>query len=77
MVKVMVKIDSVLDAKKFSGICNTADFNISLVSGSYTTDAKSIMGLFSLDLSKPFELEADCEENNPVIKKLESFIIRE
>ena len=77
MVRATVKIDSVLDAKEFTGICNTADFTVDLLSGFYNIDAKSIMGLFSIDLSKPFEMQADCEENDPLIKKLEPFIMRQ
>ncbi|MDD3833625.1 MAG: HPr family phosphocarrier protein [Oscillospiraceae bacterium] len=76
MVKLVVKIDTVLDAKRFVSICNAADFDIDLVSGRYVVDAKSIMGLFSLDLSKPLELQADCDEDNVFLKKLEPFIAR-
>lgn len=76
MVKLMVKIDTVLDAKRFVNICNTADFDVDLVSGRYVIDAKSIMGIFSLDLSKPIELQAQCDEGNELIHKLEPFVVK-
>jgi len=38
-------------------------FDIDLVSGKYVVDAKSIMGIFSLDLSKPIDLSIHAEEN--------------
>ena len=77
MVKMTVKIDTVLDAKQFVNICNLADFDIDLISGRYVIDAKSIMGIFSLDLSKPLELQADCGEDEPLLKKLETFVVRD
>lgn len=77
MVKVMIKIDTVLDAKRFVSICNTADFDVDLVSGRYVIDAKSIMGIFSLDLTKPLELQAECSEDDPFLRRLESFLIHD
>ncbi|HBT65337.1 MAG TPA: serine kinase [Ruminococcaceae bacterium] len=77
MVKMTVKIDTVLDAKQFVNICNLADFDIDLISGRYVIDAKSIMGIFSLDLSKPLELQADCGEDETLLKKLETFVVRD
>ncbi len=46
-----VKFDNVVDAQKFVGICNDMDFKVELMSGAYIIDAKSIMGIFSLDFS--------------------------
>lgn len=45
-------------------VANTArhDFDIDLVSGRYIIDAKSIMGVFSLDLSKPIDVRINAEE---------------
>ena len=49
-------IDKVKDITKF-------DVDFDLVSGRYVIDAKSIMGIFSLDLSKPIDLNIHAEEN--------------
>ena len=51
-----VKFETVVDAQKFVGICNDMKFKVELHSGPYVIDAKSIMGIFSLDFSKPIEL---------------------
>ncbi len=48
-------------------------FDIDIVSGKYTVNAKSIMGIFSLDLTKPVKLIADCDENHPFIKFCEQY----
>ncbi len=75
MVKLTVKIDTVVDAKKFVTICNLAEFDIDLISGRYIVDAKSIMGLFSLDLSKPIQLRADCDADNDFLRRFDPFVI--
>ena len=49
-----------LEAADLSGF-NTAEFD--LVSGRYVIDAKSIMGIFSLDISKPIDLNIYAEDN--------------
>ena len=54
-------IDAVI---KFVCIANEYDFTINLLSDKYKIDAKSIMSVFSLDLSKPItvEIEEECPE---------------
>lgn len=53
MYKATVHFETVVEAKAFVTASNEVDFKVELVSGPYIIDAKSIMGLFSLDLSKP------------------------
>ena len=52
------------------------DFDIDLVSGRYAVDAKSIMGIFSLDLSKPIELDAHTDDADKFLKDIDKFIIK-
>ena len=40
-----------------------SDYDFDLVSGRYVIDAKSIMGIFSLDLSKPIDLNIHADDN--------------
>lgn len=63
MYKATVHFETVVEAKAFVSICNDMDFKVELVSGPYIIDAKSIMGLFSLDLSKPIDLQAHCKSD--------------
>ena len=56
MVKVKVKIVSMQDADKFNKICSKYDCDMDLQSDKYYVNAKSIMGIFSLDLSKALVL---------------------
>ena len=54
MKKVKIKLESIADVKEFVSIVMLYNFDIDLVSGRYAVDAKSIMGIFSLDLSTRF-----------------------
>lgn len=48
---------SYADVKDFVNIVNRYSMDLDLKSGRYTVDAKSLLGIFSLDLSKPIVLE--------------------
>ena len=48
-----VKFSCVEDVKKFVRYAEQQSFEIDLVNGRYVIDGKSIMGIFSLDLSTP------------------------
>lgn len=55
MKKMRIMLDTIEDVKEFVAQTNSYSFDSDLVSGRYAVDAKSIMGIFSLDLSKPLE----------------------
>ena len=74
MVKLTVKIVSMQDADKFNKICSKFNCDMDLQSGKYYVDAKSIMGIFSLDLSKPLILNADPEDEQLVKESFADFI---
>ena len=69
---VQISLNSIDKVKSFVNSITQFDFAFALISGSYVIDAKSIMGIFSLDLSKPIELaihsEANIDEIMEVIK---------
>ena len=71
-----VKFDNVVDAQKFVGICNDMNFKVELLSGAYVIDAKSIMGIFSLDLSKPIDLSIHAEDDlDEILETLKPYLI--
>ncbi|WP_448915601.1 HPr family phosphocarrier protein [Eubacterium ramulus] len=74
MVKVNVKIVSIQDADKFSKICSKYDCDMDLQNDKYYVNAKSIMGIFSLDLSKILVLDADTDDEERVKKDFADFI---
>lgn len=70
-------LSSINDVKNFVNIVSKYEFDVYLKSGKYVVDAKSILGVFSLDLSKPILVEvhaegAACDE---FIASLTKFIV--
>ncbi|HUM82304.1 MAG TPA: HPr family phosphocarrier protein [Lachnospiraceae bacterium] len=61
MKTIKVSLNSIDKVKTFVNDINRFDFDFDLVSGRYVIDAKSIMGIFSLDLSKPIDLNIHAE----------------
>ena len=64
MISFNVMLGSITSVKDFVNTVNKYDFDVDLTSGRYVVDAKSIMGIFSLDLSKPILLQAHCNDDN-------------
>ena len=77
MKTVSISLNSIDKVKAFVTDISKYDFDFDLVSGRYVIDAKSIMGIFSLDLSKPINLNVHAEGNNldEVLKVLAPYII--
>ena len=67
-------LKSIIDVKNFVNIVNSCDFDIDLESGRYVVDAKSIMGIFSLDLSKPIMMRIHTDDNEEIMEKLKPFL---
>lgn len=74
MVKKTVKINTMQEADRFNKICSRFDCDMDLARGKYYVDAKSIMGIFSLDLSEALELVADTDEEEKIEKMFADFI---
>lgn len=65
MKSLVIKLDTINDVKGFVNTVSRYNFDVDLISGRYAVDAKSIMGIFSLDLAKPIKMEIysdDCSE---------------
>ena len=73
MKKFDVSFKTLPDVQKFVNIVNRYSFDIDLTSGRYVVDAKSIMGIFSLDLSKPITLEIHSDDCEALVEELKSF----
>ena len=57
-----ILLKSINDVKDFVNIANKYEFDVDLTSGRYVVDAKSIMGIFSLDLSKSIKVEVHSDD---------------
>lgn len=77
MKTVQISLNSIDKVKSFVNAITQFNFDFDLISGRYVIDAKSIMGIFSLDLSKPINLNVHAEGSNldEVLKVLAPYII--
>ena len=75
MYETTIQLNAINDVKDFVNTVMMFDYHIDLVSGRYAIDAKSIMGIFSLDLSKPIKLQAHTEDPEALIKAIQKYII--
>ena len=71
-----LSLSSINDVKDFVNIVSKYDFDVDLTSGRYVVDAKSIMGIFSLDLSKPIKVEVHSDDCDKFMEELDKFIIK-
>ncbi|MBR4112594.1 MAG: HPr family phosphocarrier protein [Ruminiclostridium sp.] len=76
MTEFNVKITTINDVKKFVSTVMTFDYDIDLVSGRYAIDAKSIMGIFSIDLSKELKLIAHTDDAVELKEAVNEFIVK-
>jgi phosphocarrier protein HPr len=70
-----ITLGSINDVKNFVNIVNKYVFDVDLTSGRYVVDAKSIMGIFSLDLSKPIKVEVHSNDSEKFLEEMKPFII--
>ena len=74
MKTVQILLNTINDVKCFVNAVSKYDYDVDLISGRYAIDAKSIMGIFSLDLSKPIILEAHSDDCDALLKDLKPFM---
>ena len=76
MKTVQISLNSIDKVKSFVNTISQFDYDFDLVSGPYVIDAKSIMGIFSLDLSKPIDLTVHAEgDAEDVMATLKDYIV--
>ena len=76
MKTVQISLNSIDKVKSFVNDITKFNNDFDLVSGRYVIDAKSIMGIFSLDLSNPINLNIHAEENiDEIMTVLAPYII--
>ena len=76
MKTVQISLHSVGKVKSFVTTISPLEYDFDLISGRYVIDAKSMMGIFSLGLSKPIDLAIHTEDNlNEILEALEPYII--
>ena len=72
---VRIYLNSIDKVKAFVDSVNTFNTEFDLISGRFVIDAKSIMGIFSLDLSKPINLNIYNDDDTEIIERLKPFLV--
>jgi len=72
---ITIKLSLTEDIKDFVRVTSKYNYDIDLRSGRYIIDAKSILGIFSLDLSKPIDLDIHADNCDDLVGDLKPFIV--
>lgn len=70
-----IVLKSINDVKDFVNYVNKYDFDVDLTSGRYVVDGKSIMGIFSLDLSSPIKVDIYSDDCDKFCDEIKKFVI--
>ena len=75
MKTVMIRLSLVENVNRFVNIVGHYPFDMDLRAGRHVVDAKSILGIFSLDLSRPIALEIYSDDCDDLLKEIQPFVI--
>ena len=75
MKSVSIKLNTIVDVKTFVNTVSKCDFDVDLSSGRHIIDAKSIMGIFSLDITKTIKLDAHTDNADAFFAEIKDFIV--
>ena len=73
MKSVTIKLTQAEEVKEFVNTVNRYEYEMDLRAGRHVVDAKSILGIFSLDLSKPISLEVFSEQCDDLLRDIQRF----
>lgn len=75
MKSVNIRLSLMTDrVKKFVSIVNRYPYDIDLRSGRYVVDAKSILGIFSIDLSRPIRMDIYSDDCEALLSELSDYL---
>lgn len=75
MSEAYIVLKTIQDVREFVNIVIAFEYEIDLVQGRYVIDAKSIMGIFSLDLLSPIRVVAHTDNANAFIEKIKPYLV--
>ena len=76
MKSLKVSLSMAESVKSFVNIASKYPYDIDLRSGRFVIDAKSLLGIFSLDLSKPIVLEIYSDKCDDLVEELKPFLAK-
>ena len=75
MKQVQIKFNTIAQIQNFVNDMSRFLSDVDLTSGKYIVNAKSVIGVFSLDLAHPIGLTADGEDEDKVIEAVKDLIV--
>lgn len=75
MTELKIKLLTISDVKDFVAATTAQDYDIDLISGRYTVDAKSLMGIFSIVPSESLELKIFSDDCGDFISKISAYVV--
>ena len=76
MKNVSIRLATIADVQEFVSIVAKSELDIDLKSGRYVVDAKSILGIFSLNLLEPIEMTVHSDDTDDLFAALDRFIVK-
>lgn len=67
-------LKTISDVKKFVNTVSKYDYDVDLMKDRYVIDAKSIMGIFSIDLSQPIKMVINSDDCDELIEEIKDFL---
>ena len=77
MKQINIKLSLAENVKTFVNVVNRYPYDMDLRSGRYVVDAKSILGIFSIDLSRPIRLDIYSDDCDDLIEALDGYLIKD
>ena len=71
-----IKLSTIRDVQAFVAIATAFDGDVDLSSGRYVVDAKSIIGIFSLDLLSPITVTVHSGDADKLFEQLDAFLVK-
>ena len=75
MKSVVIKLSLAESVKQFVNVVSAYPYDMDLRAGRHVVDAKSILGIFSLDLSKPITLEVYADNCDDLLEQIKPFAV--
>ena len=76
MKSIPIKLSYAEEVKAFVNTVNRYPYEVDLRAGRHVVDAKSILGIFSLDLSKPITLDVYTDDCDDLVQEIQPFTIK-
>lgn len=75
MVERTVKLEKINDVKEFVETMTKFDYQVDIISGRYVMNAKSILGIFSLDLTQPLTLKIHADKCDDLLEAIKPYLV--